>query len=438
RNELLGFQSFFMDFVEGGNMVVPLQKRCRWANQLNGLGIKLPYRIDYRVIVGIENVFFVLGVSGDVDLGHALDGNALQVFKRIKIMIAGGNVNIVDVEQDAAVRVFHHFVEELPFRHFGDVELGVTAYVFHRDGHFQEIARLTYFLRRAFGGLKRIGHGQKVVRITAIHAAPAQVISKPGSVGAADKFFQPGQMLTIERLSGAEIHGDSVLHYTIAFQNLVQDVERPAAINHEIFGNHFKPVNHRFLFENMIVMRDAQPNADTVIFVSVEAICGHIPVMNRAGEGFNVLKTEDQRPGHRPSLTTERASRYFLSPSFAFSMGLPSVRHSPLPLQSFLPLVVPQPPLPLQEFWPLQACFSFLLLVAFLPLSELVSFLSPPVFWAKAFWPATNPVRAAPISSKRTDLVMCKSPFLFLGTSAESIIWTEQSGGRQHPRQSLL
>jgi len=46
-------------------------------------------------------------------------------------------------------------------------------------------------------------------------------------------------------------------------------------------------------------------------------------------------------------------------------MGLPSVRHSPLPLQSFLPLVDPQPPLPLQEFWPLQACLSFLLLVAF-------------------------------------------------------------------------
>src|SRR6266853_5883067 len=126
-------------------------------------------------------------------------------------------------------------------------------------------------------------------------------------------------------------------------------------------------------------------------------------------------KTEDQRPGHRPSWTTERASRYFLSPSFAFSMGLPSVRHSPLPLQSFLPLVDPQPPLPLQEFWPLQACFSFFVLVAFLPVSVsdfLVS--SPPAAWAKAFCPATNPVRAAPISSKRTDLVIGKSPFRFL------------------------
>src|ERR1051326_833381 len=93
-------------------------------------------------------------------------------------------------------------------------------------------------------------------------------------------------------------------------------------------------------------------------------------------------------------------------------MGLPSVWQPPLPLQSFLPLVSPQPPLPLQEFWPLQACLSFLLLLAFLPLSavELLS-LSPPV-WANAVWPATNPVRAAPMSSKRTDFVICESPFL--------------------------
>src|SRR6185312_4740322 len=120
------------------------------------------------------------------------------------------------------------------------------------------------------------------------------------------------------------------------------------------------------------------------------------------------MKIEDQRKSTGPLKTTERTRDY---PSFG--IGLPSVRHSPLPLQSFLPLVLPQPPLPLQEFWPLQACLSFLLLVAFLPLSELVSFLSPPVFWAKAVWPAINPVRAAPMSNKRTDFVMCKSPFLF-------------------------
>src|SRR5260221_3008893 len=99
-------------------------------------------------------------------------------------------------------------------------------------------------------------------------------------------------------------------------------------------------------------------------------------------------------------------------------MGLPSVRQSPLPLQSFLPLVVPQPPLPLQEFCPLQACFSFLTLVAFLPLAAL----SPPGSCADAatLVPATNPVSAAPINSARIDLVICKSPFLDCCSSDDS------------------
>src|SRR5260370_17353934 len=122
-------------------------------------------------------------------------------------------------------------------------------------------------------------------------------------------------------------------------------------------------------------------------------------------------KTEDQRPGHRPSWTTERASRYFLSPSFSFSMGLPSVRHSPLPLQSFLPLVVPHPPLPLEEFWSLRVCLSFLVLLAFAPLSELGVW-SLSLVWATALVvPATNPVRAAPTSSARIDFVIGKLLF---------------------------
>src|SRR5438270_254188 len=287
-----------MDFVEGGNMVVPLQQGRRGASQFNGLGIELPHGIKDWMVVRVQNIFLKIRVSGDVNLGYALHGNALQVFKRIKIMIAGGNVNIIDVKQDAAVRVFNHFIEELPFRHFRDVEFGITAHVLHRDRHFQEVAGLAYFLGRAFGGFKCVGHGQEVVGITAINAAPAEMVREPGSVGAANKFFQASQVLAIERLGGAEIHGDAVLDNAVAFQYLVQDVERPAAINHEVFGDDLKPVDDRFLFKNMMVMRDAQPDAYAVIFVSVEAVCGHIPTDGIKAEK---CKTEDQRPGHRPS-----------------------------------------------------------------------------------------------------------------------------------------
>src|SRR5215831_15400022 len=118
-------------------------------------------------------------------------------------------------------------------------------------------------------------------------------------------------------------------------------------------------------------------------------------------------------------------TRFYL-PSFGIGC-LGSVEQSPLPLQSFLPLLAPQPPLPLQEFWPLQACFSFLLLEAFLPDSGAgvccVSFLASPLgaCWAIALVPATNPVSAAPISSARIDLVMgVKLLSFLLGTLSEA------------------
>src|SRR5215470_17955316 len=122
-------------------------------------------------------------------------------------------------------------------------------------------------------------------------------------------------------------------------------------------------------------------------------------------------------------------TRFYL-PSFGIGC-LGSVEQSPLPLQSFLPLVVPQPPLPLQEFWPLQACFSFLLLEAFLPESAA---LSPPVFWAIALAvvPATNPDRAAPMSSARIDFVMCTTPFLVFFTLHEaSLDWSLTVAGQR-------
>jgi hypothetical protein len=81
-----------------------------------------------------------------------------------------------------------------------------------------------------------------------------------------------------------------------------------------------------------------------------------------------------------------------------------------LPLQSLLPLVVPQPPLPLQSFFPLHACFPGVFpQLDFLPTSVAFS-----LFWAKALAvvPAANPERAAPMSSARIDFVICTIPFL--------------------------
>ena len=89
---------------------------------------------------------------------------------------------------------------------------------------------------------------------------------------------------------------------------------------------------------------------------------------------------------------------------------------------------------------------SFLLLEAFLPESAA---LSPPVFWPIALTvvPATNPDRAAPMSSARIDFVMCTTPFLVFFTLYEgSLDWSlkqqqatrDSRRGKAEPQLSLL
>src|ERR1700744_715781 len=82
-------------------------------------------------------------------------------------------------------------------------------------------------------------------------------------------------MFAVQGLSRAKIHGDAVLHNTIAVQYLVKDFQLPAAIHHVIFRDDFKPVYDRLFLKDMGIMRNAQPNADAVILISIETICRH-------------------------------------------------------------------------------------------------------------------------------------------------------------------
>ena len=62
--------------------VIDLEETYRWAwEEL--------HRIEDRMIVRIENIFFEVGMPGDVDLGHALCRHTSQILKRIKTVIAG-------------------------------------------------------------------------------------------------------------------------------------------------------------------------------------------------------------------------------------------------------------------------------------------------------------------------------------------------------------
>ncbi len=72
--ELLGFQRFGVHSLEGRYAIVPFEERGSWSEARNGMFVQLPDRINHRVIVGIQNIFFELGMTRNVNLGHAFGG----------------------------------------------------------------------------------------------------------------------------------------------------------------------------------------------------------------------------------------------------------------------------------------------------------------------------------------------------------------------------
>ena len=57
-------------------------------------------------------------------------------------MILRRHVDVIDVEQDAAVGGLDHLVQKLPFGHLGVMELGIAADVFDSDRNLEKILDL--------------------------------------------------------------------------------------------------------------------------------------------------------------------------------------------------------------------------------------------------------------------------------------------------------
>ncbi len=114
------------------------------------------------------------------------------------------------------------------------------------------------------------------MRVSSIDAAPAEMVGEPWSLCALHQLLQPAEVFAVGLLCRSEIHRDSVLHDLVLIEYLIQNVQRPAAVNHEILGDNFKPVDDGFTREDMLIVRSAQANSNPVISKPIKATFRHI------------------------------------------------------------------------------------------------------------------------------------------------------------------
>jgi hypothetical protein len=101
--EVFGFKRFIVDFVKGGNAVIPFEQRSGVAAEFDRVGIHRPNRIEYRMIMGVQDVFLELGVAGNVNLSNAIVRDVVQVIVGIETVVLGRDVDVIYIKQDSAV-----------------------------------------------------------------------------------------------------------------------------------------------------------------------------------------------------------------------------------------------------------------------------------------------------------------------------------------------
>jgi hypothetical protein len=116
------------------------------------------------------------------------------------------------------------------------------------------------------------------------------MVGDPGRLGALDQIFQAAQVFAIGALGGAKIHRNAVLDHAVLLEDAVENVQRAAPIDHEIFGNDLKPIDHRLAGEDVVVMRRAQAYADAVIGKIIETVSGHSGSREATEGGFIAIK----------------------------------------------------------------------------------------------------------------------------------------------------
>src|SRR6185437_13945565 len=193
-------------------------------------------------------------MSRDMDLRDALRRNAVNIVRRVEAMVLRRNIDIVNVEKDAAVRRLDDLVKELPLRHLRLMKLRIAAHILNGDGNLKEILNLADSLRRRLHGFEGVRNGKKIVGIAAINAAPAEMVRQPRSFGPASQILQTPEMLAVQRLRGAEIHRDSMLNNAVTLQYFIEDLKGTASVHHVIFGDNLEPVDNRLLLENMAIV----------------------------------------------------------------------------------------------------------------------------------------------------------------------------------------
>ena len=213
------------------------------------------------MVVGVDEMRAGVAVTGEVDLSDTIPRQAREVFGRREAVVHGAHVDVVHVEQDAAVGGLGDGAEEGPLGHRRVAEGQVARHVLDQYPPAEPVLNPTDALRDVGQRLVRVWQRQQVMGVVTSEGAPAQVLRDPGRLEAVGQLRELVQVAVVQRVGTAEVHRDAVQDDGCQRARLLEHVERAPAADHEVLRDHLEPVDARGAVEDTRVMRRAEPDA---------------------------------------------------------------------------------------------------------------------------------------------------------------------------------
>ena len=240
---------------------VPFDQGRYGAKALQGSSVQLPHRFGDSGAVVVDHCLRCDQVTAQVQFAHRARGDRKQRFKRILTVVALVDVQVVDVEQQAAAGACCQRRQELRLAHAIAMEPGVGGDVFQQQLSLQCVLHLVHAIAQQVerGGVQY--QRQQVVEVAVAHRAPAQMLGYQARFDVAHQRTDTLQVLHGKSARRAESQSHAMQADRIVAPQLLQHMPVAARLVEVVFGVNFQPVHRRPLVEKLPVVRRAQADA---------------------------------------------------------------------------------------------------------------------------------------------------------------------------------
>src|SRR5580698_1746419 len=116
----------------------------------------------------VDQMSAEIAVPGEMKLANPVRGDRLQISQRIEAMIDAADINIVDVEEDGAVRPLRDLAQKFPFVHVGGMKGQIARDIFKQQLPSQRVLYLAHPFYDRGECFFRVGKGQEIVQVASL------------------------------------------------------------------------------------------------------------------------------------------------------------------------------------------------------------------------------------------------------------------------------